>query len=812
MGRLVFNTGPIRIEPMVVIQKREKDMVGFVKHRRATLARHPLWVACLLAGAVASAGLHAQDAATAPQADAGSTKTKAPSKDDATSLGAITVTATKHATAIDKTPIAISAVPAEVLADSGAQSINDVVKMVPGVSVQDAGAGQSRISIRGIYAAGEPTTGIYYDETSIPGSVGTTNDAGGHRPDLNLFDIDRVEVLRGPQGTLYGASSMGGAIRLISNKPELDQVDGSVEAGYAVTKGGGPSWLSNAMFNLPLIQDKLAVRVVANKQDTGGYIDNVVLDRNHVGESHQGGGRVMVRYQPTDKVTLDASFSTQATNAEPNFWSPYPERWALAPLYPVDLPSRYGSEVATLVPYRDHTKISNVTLNWDLDWATLTAVTSYFDRKSDYSQDSTPLFQYAKALLNSVGLGHVYNADQYIPSYLYYPGHTTNWSNELRLSSKSNDTLDWTAGLYEEQRKSRLFSEQTYADAQTGGPLSPSALFFRRHISDDLQQKAAYGEATWHVTSDLNITGGLRYYDYSKDITGYTDLNFNFPLIGGGTLPPTTVSAGQSGWLKKLNISYDLAPNVMVYGLAADGMRPGGANQLINLPVNLTTYKPDWLWNYELGIKSNWFDRTLYATADIYQINWHNMQVSAITLDGTSQFITNAGAARMRGLEWELLYRPIHGLDLTANFNYIDAVLTQDQISNSYEEQGVLGRTGDRVPYTPKYTGMLAADYRWPMGDNLTGMARLDANYVGTSYSTFRPNDPTRTSMGNYTMVDGRIGLEDGNGKWSAYLYVKNMFNKLALVSTGLQTYYAPFGEAYTIPPRTIGVDLKYNF
>ena len=784
-------------------------MVDQSKHRRAAWARHPLWVACVLAGSVAG-GAHAQDA---PSATPDGTPTpKASTKDQPASLGAITVTATKHATAIDKTPIAITAIPAEVLADSGATTVNDMVKMVPGVAVQDAGPGQSRISIRGIYAAGEPTTGIYYDETPIVGSVGTTSDAGGHQPDLNLFDIDRVEVLRGPQGTLYGASSMGGAIRLISNKPELDRVDGSVEAGYAVTQGGGPSWLTNAMFNLPLIQDKLALRVVADKQDTGGYIDNVVLDRTHVGQSREGGGRVMLRYQPTDKVTLDASFSTHATNAEPSFWNPYPERWSLASLYPVDLPSKYGSEMATLVPYRDHTKISNVTLNWDLDWATLTAVTSYFDRKSYYDQDATPLFQYAKYLVNALGLGHVYNADQYIPSYLYYPGQTTNWSNELRLSSKSNDTLDWTAGLYEEQRKSRLFSEYTYADPTTGGALDPSQIFFRRHISDDLDQKAAYGEATWHVTQDLNITGGLRYYNYSKDITGYTDVNFNFPLIGGGLIPPTTVSAGQSGWLKKLNISYDIAPNLMVYGLAADGMRPGGANQLINLPVNLTTYKSDSLWNYELGIKGNWFDRSLYMTADVYQINWHNMQVSAITTDGTSEFITNAGAARMRGAEWEMLWRPVHNLDITANFNYIDAVLTQDQISNTYEEQGVLGRAGDRVPNTPKYTGAIGADYRWPMGDNLGGMARIDANYVGTSYSTFRPTDPSRTVMGNYTMVNARVGLEDAAGRWSASLYVNNLFNKLAFVSTGLQTYYAPFGEAFTMPPRTVGIDLKYNF
>jgi iron complex outermembrane recepter protein len=237
----------------------ESNMVVFGKNGDTVFARHPLWAALLIAGSVTTGALHAQDVTTTTtQGNATTAKSAAPSKNETTSLATITVTATKHATAIDKTPIAITAVPAEVLADSGAATINDVVKMVPGVSVQDAGAGQSRISIRGIYAAGEPTTGIYYDETPISGSVGTTNDAGGHQPDLNLFDIDRVEVLRGPQGTLYGASSMGGAIRLISNKPELDQVDGSVETDYAVTKGGGPSWQTNAMFNLPLIQDKLS--------------------------------------------------------------------------------------------------------------------------------------------------------------------------------------------------------------------------------------------------------------------------------------------------------------------------------------------------------------------------------------------------------------------------------------------------------------------------------------------------------------------------------------------------------------------------
>ncbi len=760
-----------------------QQMSKSVQAPRGRLIRRPLW-ACLFALGTTTAVAEAQDNPAPTSSSAVKTSKKT------VTLGAMTVTATKRKTSIDKTPIAITAIPAETLSDAGALDVKDYAKLVPGLSVQDNGPGATRLSIRGIYSTGEATTGVYYDETPISGSVGSTNDAGGRSPDLSLFDVDRIEVLRGPQGTLYGASSMGGAIRVIYEKPKLDTYEGAVEAGYAITKGGDQSWLTHAMVNLPLVQDKLAARVVVYKRDTGGYVDNTYLHQSNVNDAKTSGGRLLLRYKPTDKVTVDASYADESSNATNAGWSPLKD-------------VRYGSVAQLLVPYRDLTRISNITLNWDLDWATLTAVTSYFDRTSAYGLDSSYLFE--KYL--SYGAA---SAAQYIPASIYYPGATNNWSNELRLSSRDNDTLEWTVGLYNENRKNRLFSEDVMADPASGRFIKPLDIFYRRHINDNLKQKAVYGETTWHATSRLNITTGLRYYQYDKTIVGYTDIPL--ALIGAPKTAPSTVKAGESGWLKKLNISYEVAPTTMLYATAADGMRPGGANQVIGLAENLTAYNSDSLWNYEIGAKTRWLDDKLYLNVALYQINWHNMQVNAQTANGAYQFLTNAGSARMRGTEWELMYRPMPGLDLSANFNYIDPKLVQDQINNNIAASNTLGRDGDRVPYIAKWTGDLAVAYRWPLSDDYDGMVRVDANYVGTSYSTFRPTDPARIAMGNYTMTNARFGVESADGKWSGYLYVNNLFNKLATTSATVNPYFFPYGLAYSVPPRTIGVDLKYNF
>jgi outer membrane receptor protein involved in Fe transport len=708
-------------------------------------------------------------------------------------LDTITITATKRATSVQDTPLAVTAITAETLKDTGAVDVKDYARLVPGLSVQDNGPGASRLSMRGIYSTGEATTSVYYDETPVSGTMGTTNDAGGRSPELDLFDVERIEALRGPQGTLYGAGSMGGSVRVIFEKPWLDSFAGKVETGYAVTEGGDPSWNTHLMLNLPLIKDVLGARAVLYKSHSGGYIDNTYLGKDNVNDADREGGRLMLRYKPTDDLTIDASFSSANTEAGPAFWSP---RSGV----------RYGSVARTLAPYEDHTHISNVTLNWDLGWATLTGVSSYFDRTSLYSIDTTQLFElYAAALpayrsyLQSLS-----------PAVLLYPGSTRNGSNEWRLASNGNEVFDWTTGVFAENRRNGLFSEIALADAASGEALTPYQLIMRRHIYDQLKQQAVFGETTWHATDKLDATLGLRYYRYDKLVTGYIDIPM--ALIGAPLRSLSSVKADENGWLKKLNVAWHASKGLMFYATVADGMRPGGANQVIGLSEALTAYRSDSLWNYELGAKTSWLDDSLRLNAALYQIDWKDMQITGVTANGSYGFLTNAGKARLRGSEWELTYRPLAGLELGATANYIDAKLVADQINNDVQVTSTLGRKGDRIPYIPRLTASLYGSWRWSLSSTLDGMARVDSSYVDEAYSTFRPTDPARARFGGYATVNARMGVENADGRWSAYLYANNLFDRFAVVTANYNTAFYPQGMAYSLTPRTIGVDVQYNF
>ncbi len=716
-----------------------------------------------------------------------------PAQEAAATLDAITITATKRATSVQDAPVAVTAITAETLKDSGAVDVKDYARQVPGLSVQDSGPGASRLSMRGIYSTGEATTSLYYDETPISGSVGTTNDAGGRSPELELFDVERIEALRGPQGTLYGSGSMGGSLRVIFEKPWLDSYAGKLQAGYAGTAGGEPSWRTNVMVNAPLVKDVLAARVVLYKRHTGGYIDNTYLGKDDVNDADAEGGRLMLRYRPFEDLTVDASFSSANTEATSPAWSPGGG-------------VRYGAVSRTLAPYEDRTHISNVTLNWDLGWAMLTGASSYFDRTAIYSLDNTQLFEFYAAALPAF---RDYLAAR-SPSVLMYPGTTRNWSNEWRLSSNGNAVLDWTAGVFSENRRNGLYSQIALADAASGQIMRPYQLSMRRHIDDQLEQQAAFGETTWHATESLDATLGVRYYRYDKTVAGSTDIPM--VLIGAPLRDLASVSAKESGWLKKFNLSWRASKDLMVYATAADGMRPGGANQVIGLSESLTAYRGDSLWNYELGAKSSWLDNSLRLNVAVYQIDWEDMQISATTANGSYGFLTNAGAARMRGIEWELSYRPLAGLELAANTNYIDAKLVADQINNNVQTSGTLGRKGDRIPYIPHLTASMSGAWRWSLSDARDGMVRLDASYVGEAYSTLRPADSARVRFGNYTTVNARAGIESVDGRWSAYLYANNLLNRFAVTTAARNAFFSPQGAAYSLTPRTIGVDLQLNF
>ncbi|BBC73388.1 ligand-gated channel protein [Altererythrobacter sp. B11] len=724
---------------------------------------------------------------------------------DAAQGNSIVVTAMRRASTVQETPIAITAITGETLTNAGVTNITEYAKFVPSLRIQDNGPGSRRVSLRGVIAPGEPTVGTYYNDVPATGSVGPSNDAAGRTGDFTLFDIERVEVLRGPQGTLYGASSMGGAIRVIFNRASYEY-EGAVEAQLGFVEGGDPAYFVNGMVNVPLVEDKLAVRFVAYQHESAGWIDNQFLGIKNINDLNVTGGRLSVHWDIAPGLTLDTM-------------SMYEETQSFGTTVNPDL-GEYVTADQVLLPYDDKAQFHSATLEYDLGFATLAAVGGYQKRVSEYAADdsyyigrqrtpqrcATYTNGSASAPCSADQLAGFYSyIDGLIPAAIYYPGTNEDLTGELRLSSNGLNMLDWTVGVFYQDRSSHVEPSDARADAETGAIIRPVQLFYRRQLDDTLKQTAAFGEVTFHPVPEIGLTAGLRYYDYDKRVVGWTDIPWS--LISAIERPPTTVDASENGTLLKFNASWEPNPDTLFYATAAQGYRPGGANQVIGLPDDLTPYEADTLWNYEVGAKFTLGGRTTLNMA-AFQIDWDNIQVRGRTPDGAFSFLSNAGAARIRGLELEAATRPVMGLTLTLAGNYLDAKLTEDQVSDVITAPG---QSGDRLADIPRWNGTLSAEYTTPVSSDADFFARADVNYVGPSNSELVADSPLNVVSGDYSLTNLRVGVEWGGGDTGAYLFVQNLFDAFAL-TRGTNAAYANGFRANVTTPRTIGVNVRRNF
>jgi iron complex outermembrane receptor protein len=722
--------------------------------------------------------------------------------DDANALEELVVTALKRSTVLQQTPIAITAVSETSLARMGANDVSDYFRAVPSLTLVDSGPGSRRVVIRGVQSAGEPTVGFYYDEMPLTGSVGTGNDAGGRTPELRLFDVTRVEVLRGPQGTLYGSGSMGGTVRVLFNKPSMDY-EGAVRSEIATTKGGEASYEVNGMVNVPLVEDRLALRLVGFYADRGGYVDNVRRGEKNINDVENYGGRAMLRITPTENLTIDASANIQRIDTAFPQWNT-----ALG---------RYNSSTSINTRIKDDSDYYNVTAKLDFAGMTLTAVSSYLDRSYLSIIDSSdyyPTFNTAANCARIVGGGAACTPAQagqftgYInslsPSGNVNPQETTNWTNELRLSSDGSGPLTWTVGVFSEERKSDVRGFNALADGGTGELYAPLRIFSSRFIKDELKQTAAFGEASYEVTPSLTLTGGARYFKYDKTVVGRVDIPLD--LLNNRATDWIGADFSEDGWVFKFNADYKITPDAMVYATASQGFRPGGANQVVGLPDLLTPYESDSLWNYEAGVKTMWFERRLSLNLSAFQIDWKDMQVTGRA--GTYRLIANAGAARIRGLEAEISARPMSGLSISANGTFTDAKLTEDQINPNVT---AAGRDGDRIPYVPEFAGSISADFDWSLTASLDAMVHVDVSHVGSSFTEFRPTEPLRRENPAYTLVNARTGVSNGDG-WELQLFVNNVFNDKAISAISINNIQGLQTLAVSSPPRTVGLQLNKTF
>jgi iron complex outermembrane recepter protein len=720
----------------------------------------------------------------------------------------VVVTALKRDTSLQETPISISAVTGASLANAGVQDLTNLTQAVPSLTFENAGPAGTRINIRGIRSVGEPTVGIYYDETPVSGAVGSGNDSGGSTPLAKLFDVQRVEVLRGPQGTLYGSGSMGGTLRVIFNKPGLNGYEAAVDADALNTSGSTGGYDAEGMVNIPIISNMLAARAVIYSEHAGGYVDNTFLNEQNINTYHNDGGRLLLRYMPLEDLTVDGSYFYQYVDGQDPTW------------YASQGP--YNSLAQTQATVTDRLQIYNLTARWDFHRFVATAVISDTERKtSDAGDVSAFIEDYENnpddcAFFRGGGNAcspaqqtafNAYVASK-VPSALVDVQTIYNPTGEIRLSSEGKNFLDWTVGGFWSDRTTHANNSEVLADPTTGAFLpQPQSNVYTRLIFDHLKQVAGFGEASAHLTDALTLTFGARYFDYTRDVGGSTPLGLD--LVGASDAPFREVSSSQHGWVTKTNLGYQFSNSLLVYATASQGFRPGGVNQVLGLPNALTPYSSDSLWNYEIGTKTSWFDNRLQFDADYYFINWSNMQVQGQTPNGAFSFITNAGAARVKGLEVDLTFEPIENLQITANTAISHSYLTEDQVNANVLGPGV---KGDDIPYVPRFTAGIGAQYTMPLTAWFSGMARIDESYIGQSFSEFNNSDGFDTQLPAYSLTNVRIGLESPQKDWGAYFYVNNVFSKVAITFSQASAISLGENTVTSQRPRTLGLNFRKSF
>ena len=759
-------------------------------------------------------------------------------------LAEVVVTAQKRSSTVQETPISITAVTGADLQDRGIADVATLAAATPGVSLKSNGPGQTEIEMRGMTSSGgnSATVGFYLDDVPMTAPSGAQN--GKVVIDPTLYDLNRVEVLRGPQGTLYGSGSMGGTVKLVTNQPNLTQTQGSVESILSGTDGGGFNHNDNFMFNLPLINDQLALRIVGSEGFTSGWIDRIVANpfpqptnggaiRGNVqaapvqsrftgtNEEQEYGLRVTMLWKPSDDLSITPSiFYQRITQEGPSAFDSNPG--TEAHYQPFDV-----SE-----PYSDEIKVYSLNVTYNFKSFDVTSITAQWNRRSVQSQDGSEAF-------NNPLSGVEINAPGSISYYL--PGGTgavqgtetdpsKQFSEELRAASTGTGPFKWVGGLFYSKFQSiwNLYSAvqnpSAYVDLGTFGPATTAAIW-NLYNPTNISQYAAFGEGTYDITSQLKATVGLRWYSY--DYSFYDDFQGWGSPQGGATPSIESVSQSHEGVNPKFNLSYEFDKDLMVYVTAAKGYRPGGANQPLpttgplwapgGVPLSVspfkypngkwpTSYDPDTLWSYELGEKARFFDRRLTIDASVYYENWSNVQL--LELPNDYLLNDNNGNAKIYGGEIEMRGVLGAGFQLGISGGYTHATLSP---GDHYTIT-----PSNIMPDVPKFTANVNLTYERPLGDKYTFNARLENTFVDQRFDlTFPAGFPTGelTPLPSYDLTNIRAGIRAESG-WGVALFVNNVFNKQAYLEnmTELTLTNASFNRVITNQPLTAGVDLTYAF
>lgn len=684
----------------------------------------------------------------------------------------IVVTATRRSERLQDVPLSITAVGQDFIKNTGAQQLSDVVSAIPGLSVVPNGGGASVFTIRGVNTSSATTSiqapvAIYMDDVPvldpfIPYAV----------PEFHLYDIERVETLRGPQGTLFGAGALGGAIRFITKKPNMSKVEFGTQESIQAIDHGGTGYEANVMANLPLMTDQLALRAVGYYTKRAGWVDNPGIGEKNTNRLVAYGGRASLAWQASDKFKITATFSIDATRPNDSSYTPYG-----SDDYISKLPMKSFTE--------NDSYIYNITSELELPWANLTNNLSYIRRTAHQTVD------FSGTAIPVTGINS--------PSKVLDDTVSDNYVQETRLSSRGDGPFTWIVGAY--YQNYLLDLREMISQAGVAGLGYSSDLLSDARYTGKVIERALFGELTYKLTPELKVTLGARLFNQTVGTTA--DVG-----IGGETLfdgPPNSNKNGDrfTRVTPKINVSYSPNKDLLLYATASKGYRAGQGNLFTGEdPVSNqkipSAYGPDELWNYEIGTKISALGGKLVISSDIYFIDWKKLPLETFT-DGLGlPYTDNVGNAKVKGVELEIVARPISGVETGASIAYTHARITSLAAN-------VNALVGDQLPGAAPFTSYVYGQYNAELRGGMSVFVRASHAYVGNQFTNL--NNPTSLRYGKYNSVSAQAGINMGRS--SLVLKIENLTNERGRVNAR-----DLFGTPVQVlqVPRTIGMTFNTQF
>lgn len=752
------------------------------------------------------------------------------STESVNTLAEIVVTAEKRSSNIQTTPISMSALTSQQLQNAGITSAQGIAASVPGLAVASAGPGQAQYEIRGISASGgeSPTVGFYLDETPVTPPASATT--GKNAIDPDLYDLERVEVLRGPQGTLFGAGSLGGTVRLIPASPDLSGFYGSAQTMVSSTPDGALGYGQNAMVNLPLLSH-VALRIVGTFTHTAGWINRVVVPsfpleskpspidygtqrgpvlgipgsivHKDVNEENLTGGRASLLIKPNGSLSIEpAVFYQKITQGGMNAYDSSPG--TLAHYQPFDVAE----------PFSDQFTLYSLKARYDLQSFNLTSATGYWTRRSTQTEDGTEQIQNALMLPSYYTDG----GDGLGPVAAFEVDDSRQFSQELRAASAGDAPFQWLAGIFYSDFHYRFRSGSTIPGllGLAGSPFLTDTLFYVDSPLD-IRQVAYFGNVSYRFGDRLKLTLGGRRFQYRSNVSSRSS---GAVYTGTDAASLAAASASDSGLNPMANISYTPSSRMMYYATVAKGFREGAGNfpiptsgppgsigstclaslEALGRTSAPTMYEPDTVWNYEIGEKGSFFDHRMILDTDAYYMRWSNVQEPVALACGLT-YTDNATQAAVKGAEMEFRAAlPLH-LTLTQNIGYTHAVFTKDSF-----EAGIV--SGQSLFNVPRWTVSTLIEYQLPITSRIRLTADANNSYVSSSEDL---TDVVNRLPGR-DLVGLRVGLAAAS--WNVSVYADNLFNRVyPLEYLNLLTFTGPpYERIATNSPRVVGVLLNVTF